>query len=85
MEAGEHPQTRPMKSSMDGTTGISRRNLIKQAGTYWYHSHSRFHRKLAPYVGVSWHRKLGEAADLAQAENEETDAFSFLIGIRARF
>jgi len=43
------------------------------------------HRKLAPYVGVSSHRKLGETADLAGAENEAIDAFSFLIGIRAWF
>lgn len=43
------------------------------------------HRKLAPYVGVSWHRKLGETADLAEAGGEEIDAFSFLIGVKAWF
>ncbi len=43
------------------------------------------HRKLAPYVGVSWHRKLGETADLAEAGGEDVDAFFFLVGIKAWF
>jgi copper resistance protein B len=43
------------------------------------------HRKLAPYVGVSWHRKLGETADLAEAAGEETGAFFVLVGVRAWF
>jgi copper resistance protein B len=42
-------------------------------------------REFAPYIGVSWSRKLGETADLAQAEDEDIDAFSFVIGIKAWF
>ena len=29
-------------------------------------------REFAPYIGVSWMRKLGETADLARAEGEDT-------------
>jgi copper resistance protein B len=42
-------------------------------------------REFAPYVGLSWGRKLGETADLAEAEGKDIDAFSFVIGIRAWF
>jgi copper resistance protein B len=42
-------------------------------------------REFAPYIGVSWHRKLGETADLAEDEGENTDVMSFVAGVRMWF
>lgn len=42
-------------------------------------------REFAPYIGVSWKRKLGETADLAEKEGEDTDATAFVAGIRFWF
>lgn len=42
-------------------------------------------RKLAPYVGVHWERKLGGTADLAQSEGEEASSIAVLFGIRTWF
>jgi len=39
------------------------------------------HRKLAPYVGIAWSRKVGETADLAEAEGEEVEVTSFVAGV----
>jgi len=39
-------------------------------------------RELAPYIGVSWHQKVGQTADLAKADGEDTDVISFVIGLR---
>lgn len=47
----------------------------------------RYHirREFAPYVGVSWSRKLGETADLAEDEGEDTSITSFVAGIKFWF
>lgn len=42
-------------------------------------------REFAPYVGVSWHRKLGETADFARTAGEKVDSLSFVAGIRFWF
>lgn len=42
-------------------------------------------REFAPYIGVSWTRKLGETADLAEKEGEDTDVTAFVAGIRFWF
>jgi len=42
-------------------------------------------REFAPYIGVSWHRKLGETADLARDEGEDADVISFVAGVRVWF
>lgn len=42
-------------------------------------------RELAPYIGASWNRKLGETADFAEAEGEDIDVASFVAGIRFWF
>lgn len=42
-------------------------------------------REFAPYVGVSWGRKLGETADLAENEGEDIDVISFVAGVRVWF
>ncbi|TWJ06863.1 copper resistance protein B [Altererythrobacter ishigakiensis] len=41
--------------------------------------------EFAPYVGVEYEAKLGETADLARAEGEDSDGFKLLIGVRAWF
>lgn len=42
-------------------------------------------RKLAPYLGVHWERKLGGTADVAQAAGEKASGVSLLFGIRTWF
>jgi copper resistance protein B len=42
-------------------------------------------RQFAPYIGVSWSRKLGETADLAEADGETIEVTSFVVGIKLWF
>lgn len=42
-------------------------------------------REFAPYVGISWERKLGETAQMARHEGEDVDAFALLVGVRFWF
>ncbi len=42
-------------------------------------------RELAPYIGVSWDKKLGDTARFARAEGEDTGGFSFVAGLRVWF
>lgn len=42
-------------------------------------------REFAPYVGVSWNRKLGETADFARLEGEGVSSFGLLGGLRMWF
>ncbi|MBN9555425.1 MAG: copper resistance protein B [Alphaproteobacteria bacterium] len=42
-------------------------------------------RQFAPYVGVSWDRKLGDTADFARAAGENPSSTSFVFGIRTWF
>ena len=42
-------------------------------------------REFAPYVGVSWDRKLGNTADFARTAGEDPSSASVVLGIRAWF
>ncbi len=42
-------------------------------------------REYAPYIGVSWSRKLGETADLAESEGEDVGVTSFVVGVKFWF
>lgn len=42
-------------------------------------------REFAPYVGITWHRKLGETANFARHEGEDVDEFAMLAGVRFWF
>ncbi|MDY0213202.1 MAG: copper resistance protein B [Desulfuromonadaceae bacterium] len=42
-------------------------------------------RKFAPYIGVCWNRKIGDTADLAEADGEDTSVVSFVAGVRMWF
>jgi copper resistance protein B len=42
-------------------------------------------RKVAPYVGVSWLRKVGRTADYADRAGDDIDTLSFVTGIRFWF
>lgn len=44
-----------------------------------------FRRELAPYLGVSWERKLGETARLADAAGRDRGGFRFVAGLRTWF
>ena len=44
-----------------------------------------FSPKLAPYVGISWERRLGGSAQYARAEGDEVSATAVLLGLRAWF
>ena len=42
-------------------------------------------RKIAPYIGVNWERRLGETSRLARAAGEDPDLLSAVIGIKLMF
>ena len=42
-------------------------------------------REFAPYVGISWERKLGVTADFARAAGNGVKATSFVAGVRFWF
>ena len=42
-------------------------------------------REFAPYIGVSWERKLGDSARFARAAGDRVQATSLVIGIRTWF
>ena len=42
-------------------------------------------RELAPYIGVTWHRKFLGTADLAEAAGEETGGARLALGVRVWF
>jgi copper resistance protein B len=42
-------------------------------------------REFAPYVGISWSRKLGNTADIARTAGEHVDNFSIVAGVRLWF
>ncbi len=42
-------------------------------------------REFAPYVGVSWDRKLGDTAEFARIAGEDPSSASLVLGIRAWF
>lgn len=42
-------------------------------------------RNFAPYLGVNWHQKLFETADIARNEGEETSNLSVVGGVRLLF
>lgn len=41
-----------------------------------------FEREIAPYLGVSWQRAVGNTADFARAEGDDVGAVSFVVGLR---
>lgn len=42
-------------------------------------------REFAPYIGISYDRKLGQTADYARADGKDVKATSFVIGVRTWF
>ena len=42
-------------------------------------------REFAPYIGVSWERKLGQTADFARQAGENPDVLHFVAGVRLWF
>ncbi len=42
-------------------------------------------REFAPYIGLSWVRKVGETADMAERNNEGIDSLSLVVGVRLWF
>jgi copper resistance protein B len=42
-------------------------------------------REFAPYIGVSWERKLGQTADFARQAGENPDVLHFVVGLRLWF
>lgn len=42
-------------------------------------------RNFAPYIGISWERKLGGSADFARIAGEKPSVVSLLVGLRAWF
>ena len=44
-----------------------------------------FRRQFAPYVGITWSRKLGDTADLARRANEDVTERAVVAGLRVWF
>jgi copper resistance protein B len=44
-----------------------------------------FTREFAPYIGISWDRKVGQTADFSRARGQGTEDTSLVIGIRTFF
>ena len=44
-----------------------------------------FAREFAPYLGISWERKLGNTSDFARAEGDDDNVFSIVAGLRIFF
>jgi copper resistance protein B len=42
-------------------------------------------REFAPYIGLSWDRKVGKTADYARQRGEDVGGARFVAGIRAWF
>lgn len=42
-------------------------------------------REIAPYIGFEWQKSLGNTADFARSEGEETDSTALILGLRAWF
>ena len=42
-------------------------------------------RELAPYLGVSWQRKVGETAHFARRDGERESSTSFVLGLKTWF
>jgi len=42
-------------------------------------------RQFAPYIGVSWHRKLGSSADIARAGGHGAGSVGVVLGLRSWF
>ncbi|MBW2065697.1 MAG: copper resistance protein B [Deltaproteobacteria bacterium] len=42
-------------------------------------------RELAPYLGVTWSRELGETADMAESEGEDLEELALVVGVRFWF
>ena len=42
-------------------------------------------REFAPYVGISWERKIGDSARFARTAGERVESTSLVVGIRAGF
>ncbi len=42
-------------------------------------------REFAPYVGISWERKVGDSARFARAAGDRVEATSLVLGVRVRF
>lgn len=44
-----------------------------------------FRRQFAPYIGVTWSRKLGETADFARTEKQDVSETAVVAGVRVWF
>ena len=42
-------------------------------------------REFAPYIGITWSRKLGDTADIARGRGEDARSTAVVIGVRAWF
>lgn len=40
-------------------------------------------REIAPYIGIAWHRRFGDTANLARAADEYVSSLSVIAGLRA--
>jgi copper resistance protein B len=75
LEAGLSLQDVPEYETWQGITGITLGCRLM------YH----FYRELAPYIGVTWNRKIGETAHNIDKEGGDVDSAAFVAGLRFWF
>ena len=63
---------------------VASRSISRQ-GPASLDSRYEIRRQFAPYVGVSWERKLGETASLARSMGDEVEETALLAGVRIWF
>jgi copper resistance protein B len=69
--AQDTPQTRTGSGLSDAELGLRLRYEIR--------------RELAPYIGVSYDRRVGRTADYVQAAGEDPGSVNFVVGLRSWF
>lgn len=66
-------------SSADTTRGIGRGLNDIELGLRMRYE---FRREFAPYIGVTWTRKLGDTADLARQAGQDVSGAALVVGLR---
>lgn len=75
LEAGLSFQDVPEYEQWEGLTDV------EVGARLLYH----IRRELAPYIGVSWHRYLGETANRIKSEGGDVDSAAYVAGLRFWF
>jgi copper resistance protein B len=45
----------------------------------------KIHQEVAPHIGVTWTRKVGDTADFARTAGERAGTLAFVTGVRLEY